>query len=447
MKLGKKIIFINSLIIVFLAAVIAVAATVAGTRVMRSNIRNTLVDTVSSRAAVIAAGKGIVPDDFDYNLNGVYLGVYLSDGSLKNGSFPGEVDLPIRKGIISTVRVGGAQYYVYDFAISLEGRNDIYLRGMAAASYDFWYAAMILVAVFAGVLAAVGVVLNIVSVKRAVKPIEKMRREVQEITDTKDITKRLSAVETDDELACLADDYNLMLDGLEGSLRNQERFTSDVAHELRTPLTVILSESEYALTDAKDVREKDESLEAILRQAGRLKAITESLLEFTRFKNRIKIGLAPVDISAVTEELLGDYVFPASISCQSEIEEGVTVLADVTLYERVLLNLVDNAVKYGKEGGHVIVTVKREGNGAALVVRDDGVGMSEEALEHAFDRFYREDPSRSGKPGLGLGLSLVREIVRLFGAKIGIASAAGEGTAVTVTFEALSPPQASNAAV
>ena len=93
------------------------------------------------------------------------------------------------------------------------------------------------------------------------------------------------------------------------------------------------------------------------------------------------------------------------------------------------------------------MTVKREGNGAALVVRDDGVGMSEEALEHAFDRFYREDPSRSGKPGLGLGLSLVREIVRLFGAKIGIASAAGEGTAVTVTFEALSPPQASNAAV
>lgn len=439
MKFGKKIIFINSLIIAFLTAVIVVAAAVAGTRVLRSNICNALIDTVSSRAAVISSSNGVVPDDFDYNVGGVYLSIYLSDGTLKNGSFPGELTLPIRKGIVSSVRIGGNAYYVYDFAIALEGREDIYLRGVVSASNDVWFAALVSFTVLAGALAAAGIVLNILSVRSAVKPIDKMRREVQEITNSKDLERRLSKVTSDKELARLADDYNYMLDSLEGMFRNHERFTSDVAHELRTPLTVILSESEFALQETQQVSEKDESLEVIYRQSKRLKAILDSLLEFTRFANQLKIDLKPVDISAVTAEFLGDYVFPKDIRCVSEIEENVTVLAEVTLYERILQNLTDNAVKYGKEGGSVLVGLKKVGETAVLTVRDDGMGMSKEAVSQAFNRFYREDASRSDRPGLGLGLSFVKEIVRLFGAKIGIESEQGVGTCVTVTFENVPP--------
>ncbi len=434
MKFGKKIILVNSLIIAFLTAVIVVAAAVAGTRVLRSNTRNALIDTVSARASVISAGGGVVPSDFDYDVGDVYLSVYLSDGTLKNGSFPAKIDLPIQKGVVSAVRVDGKQYYVYDFAISLEGRNDIYLRGIVEASYDVWFVAIISFTVLAVALAAASIVLNIISVRRAVKPIDVMRKEVIEITETGDISKRLSKVTSDLELARLADDYNFMLDRLEEMFRNHERFTSDVAHELRTPLTVILSESEYALKDTENTDDKDESLAVIRRQSERLKAITDSLLEFTRFANRISIDLSPIDLGAVTEDFLDDYPLPDGVTLQREIEHGVTVPAEITLYERVLQNLLDNAVKYGKPNGTIFVTIEKTDSGARLSVRDDGIGMSEETLKHVFDRFYRADPSRSDKKGLGLGLSLVKEIVRLFGAEISMRSALGQGTCVLVTF-------------
>ncbi len=435
MKFGKKIILINSILIAFLAAVIVIAAAGAGTRVLRNNIRDALIETVSSRASVIAAGNGAVPGDFDYNVSGVYLSVYLSDGTLKNGSFPGPIDLPIQKGVVSYVRIDDKQYYVYDFAISLEGRDDIYLRGITEASYNIWFFAMISFTVLAGALAAASIVINIVSVRRAVKPIETMRKEVNEITASGDIKKRLSKVTTDSELAQLADDYNFMLDSLEAMFRNHERFTSDVAHELRTPLTVILSESEYALADTESVDEKNQSLEVIRRQSKRIKAITDSLLEFTRFANQLKIALDPTDISRITEEFLDDYALPKEIDIRRNIERDIVVAADATLYERILQNLLDNAIKYGKPGGHVLVSLEKADRTAVLTVRDDGVGMSEEAVAHAFERFYREDASRSDKPGLGLGLSFVKEIVRLFGAKISLTSAPQEGTTVTVTFD------------
>lgn len=467
MKLGKRIIIANSLIIFLLSAVIVVAAAVAGATVVKNNIRNVLVDTVTARAAVISASNGVVPNDFDYTVGGVYLGVYLEDGSLKNGSFPGEIDLPIDKGVIRTVRLDGKRYYVYDFAVAAEGRDEFYLRGAAAEDYDFWHAAIVSVAVFAAVVAAAGIILNILSVRKAVMPIDRMRREVNEITETGDIKKRLSGSPEDSELNMLAEDYNYMLDSLEKMFRNHERFASDVAHELRTPLSVILSESEFALTEAKDEKEKDESLEAILRQSRRLRSITDSLLEFTRFVNKLGMELAPVDISAVTEEFIAEYKFGRGITCTADIDEGIVVPADVTLYERVLQNLIGNAVKYGKEGGKVFVSLKKpaalpsntlnvggavtasetatENNtatGAVLTVSDDGVGMSEQAVAHAFDRFYREEASRSGN-GLGLGLSFVKEIARLFGAKAEISSVKGEGTTVTFTF-AESPAKTSS---
>ena len=101
------------------------------------------------------------------------------------------------------------------------------------------------------------VFLNIFLVKRTIKPIDKMREEVNEISQSKDIKKRLTKITDDNELAKLADDYNLMLDALEGMFLNHERFTSDVAHELRTPLTVIISESEYALQETNKINDKN----------------------------------------------------------------------------------------------------------------------------------------------------------------------------------------------
>lgn len=435
MKFGKRIILVNSLVIAILTAVIVIAATVAGTTVLRNNTKNFLIDTVTSRAAIISQNKGIVPSDFDYDVNGVYLSVYLSDGTLKNGSFPGEVDLPIKRGVITSVKIDGKRYYCYDFVVAIEGRDDIYLRGILARSYDVWFIAVICVAVFAGLTAAVGIIFNIASVKRTIAPIDQIRKEVRSITASGDLKKRLSEVKSDEELNRLIGDYNFMLDSLENMFVNQERFTSDVAHELRTPLSVILSESEYALRETEDMSEKNNSLAVIYRRSKSLKAIIDGMLEFTRLADKMTIAMSPVDISALIEEFIGDYIFGRGIKCNADIQKGVMVAVDVTLFERVLQNIFDNSVKYGRENGNVFVKLYTSSNSAVLEIGDDGIGMSEEERSHAFDRFYRAQKSRSDKSGLGLGLSFVKEIVRLFGAKIEISSHLGEGTTVKLTFK------------
>ena len=121
MKFGKKIILINSIIISILTSIIVIASITASKTILHSNIKNTLIDTVSSRANIIADSKGVVPDSFDYNVGDVYLSIYLSDGTFKTGSFPEKmVDLPIQKGVLSLVKINNNKYYVYDFAISLE---------------------------------------------------------------------------------------------------------------------------------------------------------------------------------------------------------------------------------------------------------------------------------------------------------------------------------------
>lgn len=435
MKFGKKIILINSIIISILTSIIVIASITASKTILHSNIKNTLIDTVSSRANIIADSKGVVPDSFDYNVGDVYLSIYLSDGTFKTGSFPEKmVDLPIQKGVLSLVKINNNKYYVYDFAISLEGRNDIYLRGMISATYSYWFIAAIFISILAGVLMFLSVFLNIFLVKRTIKPIDKMREEVNEISQSKDIKKRLTKITDDNELAKLADDYNLMLDALEGMFLNHERFTSDVAHELRTPLTVIISESEYALQETNKINDKNESLAIINRQAMRLKSITDSLLEFTRFANKLSIELKPINISKITINFINDYHFIKNISCKQNIEKDLIIYADNVLYERILQNLIDNSNKYGKENGHINITLSKESNKVILKIEDDGIGMSKEALDHAFDRFYREESSRSDKNGLGLGLSLVKEIVRLLNAKIDISSIINEGTCITITF-------------
>lgn len=436
MKFGKKIILINSFIISLLTAIVVIVAMTMSTIILHRNVRNTLVDTVTSRASIIANSQGVVPDNFDYNVGDVYLSVYLSDGTLKNGSFPEEMSyLAIKKDVVYLYNGSDNRYYVYDYAIVLEGRNSIYLRGVISLSYNYWLIAMISMAILAGVIMALGVFLNIFLVKKTIKPIDQMRDEVNDITNSKDLKKRLTKITSDSELSQLVDDYNYMLDALEGMFLNHERFTSDVAHELRTPLTVILSESEYALNDTFKMEEKEESLAVINRQAKRLKAITDSLLEFTRFANKLSIKLKEIDLSFVTKEYLKDYKTSKNITIIQEITDHLIVLADDVLYERVLQNLIDNAIKYGKENGHVKVSLLRDNKQIILTVSDDGIGMSNKALEHAFDRFYREESSRSDKKGLGLGLSLVKEIVRLFNAKITITSTINEGTSVKIIFD------------
>ena len=219
---------------------------------------------------------------------------------------------------------------------------------------------------------------------------------------------------------------------LESSFEAEKQFASDASHELRTPTAVIIAQC--AALDKEGLSEKDykNGISAIERQAKKMSSLINQLLSITRFEQgRAKTCFERADlselVSVVCEEMSS--VRPeAALSC--DVEENIYAGIDVALMSRLIENLLENAFKYG--GGEVRVTLRREDGKIKLRVSDNGGGIPPEELPKIWQRFYRSDKSRSSG-GLGLGLSLVKQIAALHNAEITAESSPGEGTAFTLT--------------
>jgi len=196
-----------------------------------------------------------------------------------------------------------------------------------------------------------------------------------------------------------------------------------------------MAQSQYALELADSEEEYRESLEVIQRQSHRMNDIINQLLFFTRLDQGTEpVRKEPCDLSALLEDIADEQsmVSQRGITLHAQIEPGVTASVDRNLFTRMVNNLISNAYKYGKDGGNIWLSLKRTDDGSAVLsVKDDGIGISRENLEKIWNRFYQVDPSRSeeyGSGGLGLGLSMVRQIAGLLGGSIDVTSTPGEGT-------------------
>ena len=138
--------------------------------------------------------------------------------------------------------------------------------------------------------------------------------------------------------------------------------------------------------------------------------------------------------------------FPKDITLQADIQPEVEACFDVTLISRLLQNLIDNAVRYGRQGGHIWVTLRREKKDILLAVRDDGIGIAQEQQEKIWQRFYQVDASRGSEGGTGLGLTMVRQIAALHGGTVTVESASGQGSCFTLRFPAENRPEAAGTA-
>ncbi|MBR5229461.1 MAG: HAMP domain-containing histidine kinase, partial [Firmicutes bacterium] len=277
--------------------------------------------------------------------------------------------------------------------------------------------------------------------RRAFLPVQQIAQTAEEIGRSGDLSKRLNIGHGEDEIHILANTFDTMFERLEKSFETERQFTSDASHELRTPVAVILAQSQYALELADTEEEYRESLEVIQRQSQRMHEIINQLLFFTRLDQ----GNEPVhkeacNISDFLEEIAADHVMASdgSITLRTDIQPDITAEIDRNLFSRMVNNLISNAYKYGKSGGHIDVSLARHGSQALLSVKDDGIGISRENLEKIWNRFYQVDPSRnedSVKGGLGLGLAMVKQISTLLGGTIDVTSAEGEGTEFTFTIK------------
>lgn len=228
-----------------------------------------------------------------------------------------------------------------------------------------------------------------------------------------------------------------MIGRLEQSFESEKQFTLDVSHELRTPVSAIVSQSEYALENAKTMEEAKDALSVVLAQARKISGLISHLLMFSRIDMGHKmLTLELLNLSELTEMVAEEQYEAANekgIEIQTNITSGLYVQADETMILRMLINLVSNAVTYGKPGGHILIGLEKDGNKIVGSIADDGIGIAEEHLNRIWERFYQINPSRTSAKsgGVGLGLSMVKWIVEAHSGSISVNSKPGEGSTFT----------------
>jgi signal transduction histidine kinase len=279
------------------------------------------------------------------------------------------------------------------------------------------------------VAVAVSVLVSILLARRLSWPIREMEGATRRIA-AGDLDVRLDD-QPPDEVGRLAASINHMARRLKDLEEARTRFVSEVSHDLRTPLTAIKGLL-INLIDSSAPGQRA-SLEVAEHETDRLIRLVNQLLDLARWQGgRLTLDRRPVDVGAIARTALAlskGRAVHRNLILRAEIPENLpTVQADADRLERVLLNLLDNALKFTLGGGEVTLTVAHEGATVELSVEDTGRGMSEEELERAFAPYYRGEGG-----GTGLGLTISRAIVEAHGGRMGIESAVGHGTRVWFT--------------
>lgn len=280
---------------------------------------------------------------------------------------------------------------------------------------------------------------TLIIARRAVRPVHEIADQVRAITASRLDLPPLSARPWPVELQGLAGDFDEMLRRLGASFTRLSQFAADLAHALRNPINNLRGSAEVALARTRTPDEYQQTLGSSLEELDRLSRLIDGLLFIARSEDpRHAIERSTVPIRHELDAVRDFYEAVAAergvlVDCEGE----ATITGDPMLVRRAVSNLLDNALKHTTTGGRVTLAAHaREGGGAMVEVRDSGPGIRAEHLPHVFERFYRGDDDRAGVAGAGLGLAIVRSIMRLHGGEARVESAIGVGTTVTLEFPA-----------
>ena len=265
-------------------------------------------------------------------------------------------------------------------------------------------------------------------------------RPIDHITETAvslgagNLSRRITGIESRDEVGRLAGAFNGMLARLEDSFQREKQFTSDASHELRTPVSVIMAYAKNLTAHAPD-QETKEQASAILLESRRMQSIIAQLLALTRgYEGKYRLERENIFLRDMVSEVLAELAEEAAaceINLVEQVPSDMILSADQSLMTQLLLNLVENGIKYGRTGGMVAVRALEQDGHTLLMIQDNGIGIEEKDLPHIFNRFYRADQARD-RSGSGLGLSIVKWIVELHGWTIQVESEPGKGTRLTI---------------
>jgi heavy metal sensor kinase len=285
-------------------------------------------------------------------------------------------------------------------------------------------------------IVAVSIAGGYLLMRRSLQPLHAIATIAEQIT-SRNLNERLPERQTGDEIEQLTKALNRMVSRLEESFHHVNRFSADVSHEIRTPLAILRAELEDLIRSANLAAESRNSAASALEEAEKLSRVAEQLLEMTRLEAGEMLAASSrvnfSDLTQSTVEQMRLLTEEKQIQLRFDSNEPVHVIADPVRLRQVVVNLLDNAIKYTPAGGRISVSNLRVDGKAVLDVSDTGIGIPQESLAHLFERFYRVDGARSRHlGGTGLGLAIVKSICTAFGGTVTVQSTFGSGTTFRV---------------
>lgn len=272
---------------------------------------------------------------------------------------------------------------------------------------------------------------------KSLNPVDNITKTAQQIT-AHNLDQKIPERAINDEIGRLISTLNGMINRLRNSFEQMKQFSVDASHELRTPLTIMRGEVELALRSQKDNAEYRSILVSILEEVSRLSNIVDNLLTLSKedLGQRESFRNEHVNLQELMAELYEDGEIIASkkqISVELLRNEDIILSGDRVRLHQLILNLIDNAVKYTPQGGKVILSSERENGFAKIFVKDTGIGIAKEEQGKIFDRFYRVDKARSREfGGSGLGLSIAKWIAEIHNGRIEVKSEIDRGSLFTI---------------
>ncbi len=270
---------------------------------------------------------------------------------------------------------------------------------------------------------------------RALRPIRYLVNTTRLIIDTGEISARVPAGGSNDELRELSRLFNTMLEKIENLVKGMREGLDNVAHDLRTPITRIRGGAEIALRSEDNPDNLKGVLSDCIEESDRILTMLNTVMDISEAETgTMRLNLQNMEVSTVIDEVADLYSYIAeekNISIRTALQERLNLVADRNRLQQAIANLLDNAIKYTPADGVIDIQTFQEHQNAVISIEDTGIGIHPQELPKIWERLYRGDKSRSQR-GLGLGLSLVRAIILAHKGRVEVSSAPGEGSIFTI---------------
>lgn len=438
-----RITFWYTSIIVMVFGIVLACAVLYSEYYGENEIKAELLDEVQDLHEDVVRYTSYFPEAelTSYYDDGVMLSIYDNEYQMINGIIPDEfpANLSFEESGIRKVKSQEDNWFVNDTKVVLADGSQLWIRGIH--SYSSIMIMIQRLTVLMGIIFPILIVFTAFAghqmIKQSLKPMATIVETAKEITSTSALDRRIPMPESKDEFYDLSKTFNEMFERLERNFLKERQFSSDAAHELRTPVSVILSHCEYCLDEMKLDKETKQEIQIIKEKAQQMSALVSSLLTISREEKRLTAPVREwVDLVMLAEsvvEELEEKATEKNIKLQVVNKlDNANILADMSMITRMFMNLVDNAIVYGKESGYVKVVLEEVQDRICIRFQDDGIGITEEDQSRIWNRFYQADKSHSKDKGFGLGLPMVKQIIDAHKGTISVESELGKGTTFIV---------------